>query len=209
MLGFAPHSGWAAVVVIGGEVRAPEILARGRVEMADPLLAGSKQPYHEVEALPLEEAGARLRRLSQSARAMAYEAIHALMEDIGRRELAPGAAGILDSSGRRGDSLAAVLAAHALIHTADGDHFRDALADACKRCGLAVARIRQRDLVDRAASTLRRSTGQLAATIRTLGKPLGAPWGADQKSAALLAWLLLADAEAIATSAQEPVRLFV
>jgi len=33
---------------------------------------------------------------------------------------------------------------------------------------------------------------RLAATVLTMGKPLGAPWGADQKSAALLAWLLLA-----------------
>ncbi len=194
MLGFAPHSGWAAVVIVGGEIRIPEVFARARVEMADPRLAGSKQPYHEVEALPLEEAEARLHRLSKSAGDMAYEAIHALIEDVGKRERPPGAAGILDSSGRRGGSLAAVLASHALIHTADGDHFRQALEDASRRCGLAVVRIRQRDLVDRAAATLRRSPPQLAAMIRSLGKPLRAPWGADQKSAALLAWLLLADA---------------
>ena len=85
MLGFAPHSGWAAVVVVAGEIDEPEVLARGRVDMTDPRLPGSKQPYHEVEDLPLQEAERRLARLSHSAGAMAYEAIRALLEEIGAR----------------------------------------------------------------------------------------------------------------------------
>ncbi len=193
VLGFAPHSGWAAVVVVGGDVDRPEVLVRGRVEMADPRLAGSKQPYHEVEELPLEEAERRLARLSDSAVVMAHEAIRALVEDVARQASAPATAGILDSSGRKGDTLAAILASHALIHTADGDHFRAALAEACSRCGLAVVRVRQKDLLDRAAATLGRSPADLAKVVQGLGRPLGAPWGADQKSAAMLAWLLLAE----------------
>ncbi len=194
-LGFAPHSGWAAVVVVGGDAERPEVLARARVEMADPRLDGSKQPYHAVEELPLPEAERRLARMSESAGAMAYEAIRALVKDINGRGSAAGAAGILDSSGRKAESLAAILGSHALIHTADGDHFREALAHACRRCGLAVTRVRQRDLAGRAARTLGRSTAKIAATVQALGKPLGAPWGADQKSAALLAWLLLGESQ--------------
>ena len=191
--GFAPYSGWAAMVVVGGDAANPEVLTRCRVEMADPRLAGSKQPYHEVEGLPLEEAERRLARLSDSAGAMAHEAIRALVEEIGRRESAPVSAGILDSSGRKGDSLASILASHALIHTADGNHFREALAMACRRCDLEVVRVRQRDLAGRAAAALGKSPALLAATVRDLGQPFGAPWGADQKSAAMLAWLLLAE----------------
>src|SRR5437879_4722426 len=59
VLGFAPHSGWAAVVVVGGVIDEPEVLARQCVGMADPDLPGSKQPYHEVEELALQEAGRR------------------------------------------------------------------------------------------------------------------------------------------------------
>jgi hypothetical protein len=180
------------VVVVTGDVDHLEVLIRSRVEMADPDLAGSKQPYHEVEGLPLEEAEGRLERLRASAGTMAHDGIRALLDDIDRSNSAPRAAGILDSSGRKGDSLADVLASHALIHTADGNHFREALAEGCARCGLTVIRIRQRDLIDRAAATLRKSPAQLAATVRTIGRPLGAPWGADQKSAALLAWSMLA-----------------
>ena len=192
VLGFAPHSGWAAVVVVAGDADNPLVLTRNRVEMADPRLPGSKQPYHEVEELPVDKAEERLARLRASAGSMAHEAIRALIDETVKRGPAPRAAGILDSSGRKGDSLAAILASHSLIHTSDGNHFREALAEGCRRCNLAVVRIRQRDLSDRAASKLRRTPAQLAAAVRALGQPLGAPWGADQKSAALLAWLLLA-----------------
>jgi hypothetical protein len=51
----------------------------------------------------------------------------------------------------------------------------------------------QRELEARAAGVLARSPQQLAVAVRALGAELGAPWGADQKSAALLAWLLLAE----------------
>jgi len=190
-LGFSPHSGWAAVVVVGGDVDRPEVLARARVEMADAGLEGSKQPYHAVEELPLEEAKRRLARFSGSAGEMAYDAIRALVGEMRQKKSAPRAAGILDSSGRTGDSLGAILASHALIHTADGNHFREALARACRRCDLDVVRVRQKDLAGRAAQALVKSPAQIAATLAALGKAVGPPWGADQKSAALLAWLLL------------------
>ena len=37
-----------------------------------------------------------------------------------------------------------------------------------------------------------RSPQELTTTVARLGREAGPPWGADQKSAALLAWLLLA-----------------
>ena len=57
-LGFAPHSGWAAVIGIGGTPL--RVLVRERVEMADPQNPESKQPYHAVEGLPIEDARKRL-----------------------------------------------------------------------------------------------------------------------------------------------------
>jgi hypothetical protein len=192
VLAFAPHSGWAAVVALGGGAANPEVLVRGRVEMAEPRLAGSKQPYHAVEGLPVPEAERRLSRFSEAARRNASHGIGAVVADLGSRGRIPRVAGILESAGRKGANLAAILASHALIHTADGDHFREALARASEGLGLRVTRVRQRDLVGRATTLLGRSEGELAAAVLALGKRLGPPWGADQKSAALLAWMLLA-----------------
>ena len=51
VLGFAPHSGWAAVVVVGGCIEEPEVLARRRIDMADPRLPGSKDPDRNYLAI--------------------------------------------------------------------------------------------------------------------------------------------------------------
>ena len=191
VMGFAPHSGWAAVVVLGGSPADPQVLARSRVEMADPRDPESKQPYHAVETLGVEKAARRLDGYMAVAERMADAAIKALVEDLGGQGYRVTSVGILESSGRKGSSLASILASHALIHTADGDHFRKALAAAAERSDLAVSRVPARDLEAQAAARLGRPAPRLQEAVKELGRQVGPPWGADQKMAALLAWLLL------------------
>jgi hypothetical protein len=94
--------------------------------------------------------------------------------------------GILESAGRKGGSLADILRSHALSHRADGDHFRSAFAAAATRCGLAVSRVRARDLEAEAATAIGRSPETQRQVLKDLGRTVGPPWGADQKAAALL-----------------------
>ena len=190
-MGLASHSGWAAAVVLGGSPGDPQVLARSRVEMADPRSPKSRQPYHAVEDLGVEEAARRLEGYMAVAERMAHAAIQALAEDASGRGYRAASAGILDSAGPKGSSLASILASHALIHAADGDHFRQALASAAQRSGLAVFRVRARDLEGKAEARLARPAPRLREVVNALGRQVGPPWGADQKRAALLAWLLL------------------
>jgi hypothetical protein len=191
VLGFVVHSGWAVVVIVGGVPGAARVLLRERVELADAPLAGSKQPYHDIEGRPLPEVRARLALFEESANRLALAALRSLTQAVRTMGAEARAAGILASSGRGGATLEATLASHALIHTADGNHFRDALGHGCEALGLAVTRVTQRDLTTRASATLRKSPQAVAATLASLGRGLGAPWGADQKAAALLGLLLL------------------
>ena len=191
VMGFAPHSGWAAVVVLGGSHTDARVLARSRVEMADYRAPESKQPYHAVEPLGVEEAARRLDGYMAVAEGMAYAAIQALAEDLSGRGYRVTSVGVLESSGRKGSSLASILASHALIHTADDDHFRQALAAAAERSGLAVSRVPARDLEAQAEARLCRPVPRLREAVNEFGRQVGPPWGADQKMAALLAWLLL------------------
>ena len=185
------------MVVLGGTPAKPLVLARERLELADAKLAGSKQPYHAVEPLPLEEARARLATLAASSARLAASGIRALASTAHAAGVELRAAGILDSAGRSGAPLEAILASHALIHTADGNFFREALESGCAAQRLAVTRIRQRDLTGEAAAELERSPEELRATVAQLGREVGSPWGADQKGAALIAWLLLARGAAV------------
>jgi hypothetical protein len=191
-IGLSPHSGWAALVALGGELRSPEVLLRERIEMTGEGLPGPAQPYHEVEGMPSAKAARLLARYLKTATDLATEGLRAASERLKASGRSPETLVILQSNGRQGGSLEAILASHALIHTADGDHFRDALAEAGRRCGLQTLRIRQRELAELAAAAFKRPAAELQEKVAALGKTVGPPWGADQKQAGLLAWLALA-----------------
>lgn len=194
-LGCAAHSGWAVVVgvsLVGGRCR---VVVRERIEMIDPADPGSKQPYHTVEGLPIEAAAGQLAKYSAVAERMASETVGRIAGQLRGRGHQSVGLGILESAGRKGGSLAAVLRSHALIHTADGDHFRNALALGASRAGLPVTRVPARELEERAAGGIGEPISRLKAALKRAGAEVGPPWGADQKAAALLAWLVVAAAE--------------
>jgi hypothetical protein len=191
-IGFSPHSGWAAMVVLGGSADAPELLARSRVQLIDDHDPESKQPYHAVEFLCVEEATGRLDGFMAVAIRLAEDFIRVQSEELLGRGIVIRSVGIIESSSRKQISLASILASHALIHAADGDHFRNALFVAAEQCQLPVCRIPARDLQEHASKRLRRPVNQILDAVNKLGQGKGPPWGADQKKAALVAWTLLA-----------------
>jgi len=59
-------------------------------------------------------------------------------------------AGIVLASGRPLPDLAAILRSHALIHTAEGEFFREAMVRASEHCSLPVTRVKEREIWDKA-----------------------------------------------------------
>jgi hypothetical protein len=141
---------------------------------------------------PLEKAGKLLERCEAGSAKLAHEALGRLISDLATKGFSIEGFGLLLASGRPLPALASVLASHALIHAADGEHFRDALAQAALRRGLPLTRIPERELYAAAAKRFRTTAGAIQARVQAAGKPLGPPWTADQKLAALIAWLALA-----------------
>jgi hypothetical protein len=175
-LGFRAHSGWAAMVAAGGTLEEPRVLDRRRIVIADPDLQGSKQPYHAAAELPLAAAEALVAQAMAASRQLAIDAIAAAVDALQRKGHEVTACGILTGSGRALPNLEGILASHALIHTAEGELFRDVLIQAARECGLAV-------------TTLREKTVTLDAlqAVASLGKLIGPPWTQDQKYATIAA----------------------
>jgi hypothetical protein len=192
-LAFAPHSGWAALVALAGDARSPDVVLRQRIELIDGTLDGAAQPYHAAEGRPLVEAKRLIAAFQESAAALADQGLRAALETLRRQGCAPCAAGVLASSGREGASLEQILASHALIHTADGNHFRRALAEASRRCGIPASPAPLKTLLERASRALGQPGPALQARVQALKRQVGPPWTADHKAAALLAWALLAE----------------
>ncbi len=191
-LAFRAHSGWAAMVALRDPVAAPLVVQRRRVELIEGEIP--RQPYHAAEKMPLREAEAFLDECAAVARAMANKAVRAAVENMAAKGYTVAGSCVLLGSGRAPASLASTLASHTMIHTAEGDFFRNALKDACQECGLAVAPVKEKTLWDRATAGLGMSRADLACRVCELGKTIGPPWTQDEKLSALAGWIVLAGA---------------
>jgi hypothetical protein len=100
---------------------------------------------------------------------------------------------MLLASGRSLPSLQTILASHALIHTAEGEFFRNVVREACEECRIPVVGIRERELDEHADAVFGKATGRVQRFISKLGKTVGSPWTRDKKTATLAALMLLAD----------------
>ncbi len=193
-VGFRTHSGWAALVAVAGQRRSPTVIDRRRIELADPGIPDSTQPYHAAEGLDLKEAEELVRRCADAARRLARRALRAAIDDLRERGHDVVGCGLLLGAGRPATTLAATLASHALIHTAEGELFRDALTHASEHCGLPITRVRERELYACGATELGIPVDELQRHLTELGRPIGPPWRQDEKHAALVGWLALAAA---------------
>jgi hypothetical protein len=191
-VGFRAHSGWTSLVVVALERGKPMVLARHRPQLISTFSYTFRQPYHTAEKMELAEAVRFLERQRAETRGLAQTALRAAGADVAEQGYELAQAVLLVASGRPLPELPKILAAHSLIHAADGEFFRDAILDACARRRLAVTTSRDRNLLAAGASTLGRSPAALARFLTDLGKPLGSPWSQDEKFATLAAWLALA-----------------
>jgi hypothetical protein len=191
-LGLRTHSGWAVTVVLAGSLNAPAVIDRRRIEIADPAIAGSTQPYHAAASLDLKKAEEFVRRCADSATLLAEGVVRKLIDNLQEKGYEVVSGTILLRSGRRVPPLAATLASHALIHSAEGDLFRRALTQAIERCGLPLTAVPERELWDRSTQDLHMTLEELQHSITKMGQTIGPPWRQDQKCAALGGWLALA-----------------
>ena len=148
--------------------------------LADPEIPGSSQPYHAAAGLPFPEAESAVREAIESSRGLALEAMSAVAKVLRAQGHDVDGCGVLMGSGKALPGLDRILAAHPLIHTAEGAMFRDVLVWAARECRLPVTTVREKELD---ATSLER--------IGSLGKLIGPPWTLDQKYATVAALMAL------------------
>lgn|ERR1700674_5716560 len=200
-VGFRVHSGWTALVAVCLERGAPAVLARQRVHLVETFTYEFRQPYHTARKMPLDRARDFVSRMQSEARRLAHRAITGLQSDLQQRGIALKSCGLILASGKPLPNLEKILASHALIHTADGELFREAIVHASARSGLAMSTVKERELLERAGQAFRMKSAALLQRVTELGRPLGAPWSQDEKFATLAAWLALASKPASAVKA--------
>lgn len=190
-LGLRAHSGWAALVALAGSSESAMVVARRRIETADPSIRGSKQPFHAAEPLKLQDAEALIKKCTESTRRLSREALQVAVRDVRGKGFEVAGCGVILGSGRSLPALEAILASHALLHTAEGEFYRQALVEAGEHCGLRVVGVKERETYEQGAAQLGLSVAVLEKRVAELGRGIGPPWTQDQKYAALVGWMAL------------------
>jgi hypothetical protein len=191
------HSGWGVLVAISGDADSIEIMDRRRIVTTDPSIPGANQPYHYAASLGLPEAERYLANCAAVSERLALAAVADVVRELDGRHCRIVGSAVLLASGRPLPSLSKILASHPLIHTAEGEFFRDAASKACERLEISVTAFRERELDERAKKAFGNAANRMQRRISSLGSSVGPPWTKDHKSAALAASMLLARAQPV------------
>ena len=184
-LGFRVKSGYAIAVALGGPASAPAAVSRHVVELSDPDVADTRQPYHDGFYTHEEDAPTIARRVRIIER-VAKRSVAALLNDArlaGCRGAGLVVGSVIDP--------AKVGNPHIRAHASEGRLFRTVLESALRSHGIACEVIVEKQLAAKAAAALARRDAEIRRVLAGFGKSLGAPWRADEKAASIAAWLAL------------------
>jgi hypothetical protein len=203
-LGIRTHSGWGALVAVC--LNPVKVVERQRIAITEPDHAGDKQPYHFAKGQSLPKAERYLAECAAISEQLAFAALGATIENLKNHGYVGVGCAILQASGRPLPGLPQILASHSLIHTAEGEFFRNAFGKAAERLNIRVTGIRERDLAERATAVFGSTAVALQREMVALGKSVGPPWTSDQKTASLAALIILAPtSEAYSFERRPPV----
>ena len=186
VLGFKAHSGWAALVALGVERGTLALADRRRIELVD--TTWGRAPYHAAEERDPASAEALVKRGIAGAHRVAAREVDAAVQRLRAARHDVVACAVLMPAPMPPWSTAEILAVHFRMHKAEGVLFPDALCRAVEASAVPLCAVHEKTIDDRARSAAV-DTGALAA----LGKAAGAPWGKDQKLAALAAGIVLGE----------------
>jgi len=195
-LGIRMHSGWGVLVAVAGDGDSLAVLERRRIVVIDSSVAGSVQPYHHAAMLALGKVGLAgaekyLAQCAAISERLALAAVEEVRRELEGRQYGIAGCAVLLASGRVLPPLEKILGAHPLIHTAEGEFFRDAVRKACGRLKIPVTAIPEREVEERAQTVFGKAAVRMMRSVASAGSSIGPPWTKDHKAAALAAAMVL------------------
>ena len=187
-VGFTVKSGWASAVLMTGSATTPSVSDSRRVELSDPAIPESRQPYHAGFGTA-RSAGDVLSRLVASVEDFGQQSVAEVIRHYQTASHHIRGVGVVVGSlidpERIGND-------HIRIHALEGRLFRRVVEGAAAQSRLRCWIWRERDLYSAAAEILAKSEQALRRTLAELGRAVPGSWRAEQKAATLAAWLVLA-----------------
>ncbi|HEY6061211.1 MAG TPA: hypothetical protein VIV10_11545 [Gemmatimonadales bacterium] len=187
-LGVRVKSGWAMTVLLAGPASAPRVLDRRRIELSDPAVPRTRQPYHAGFGIAQQSRRVivrLVRRVERSAQASFAAVVRRYRADgVKLRGVGIVVGSVIDP--------AQIANPHIRAHAAEGALFRRVVDEAARRQRLGTLIVLEREVYATAARSTRRTAVAVRGIVAELGSSLDGPWRAEEKTAAAAAWLVLA-----------------
>jgi hypothetical protein len=187
-LGFRIKSGWAMSALLTGPASAPKLIQCRAVLLSDPKIPQSKQPYHAALELPASEAQTVIRKLRKVVLDAAKKSVRELLNEVSELQYEVRGAGLV--VGSLVDP-ATLHNEHIRAHGLEGQLFRTALEDALRKHEISCNVLLEKTAYTTASPALRKSAEETKKWIAGMGESHEGSWRAEEKLAALAAWVAL------------------
>jgi hypothetical protein len=189
-LGFRVKSGWAAVVLLTNRARSPQLLEVGSIELCDPRLPETRQPYHAAMG-KLETDSRKLNQRERIVRTISQQSLTKLLKAYEQKEIRIRRAALVVGSQIDPGEIANP---HIRAHALEGRLFRSAVEQTLHDHEICIDVLLERDAYPSVAARLKQSIDDVKRAIEELGRSAAAkagPWRAEQKLAAVAALFAL------------------
>ena len=184
-IGLRARTARAIAVVLGGPSDAPIVFKKFEMSLADPKIAATAQPYHDVMELPWAESQLAVSKSARAIEAIARESLARLIEELQSAGMKVSGVGIV---GAKDKELARIGNFHIRAHAAEGVLFRRVLDLAADASGVKRRTFPDREFAELAAIEL---DPEISRKLNELGRTVPPPWRTYEKQAAAAAWLVL------------------
>ena len=187
-LGFRVKSGYATAVLIAGTPKSIEVIDCHTVELSDPEIPDTKQPYHVLEDRPSPTAEKEVQQLVKRVFQIGKTSVSKLIRDYQKAGQKIDKAFLVVGSVIDPDTIAN---SHIRAHALEGKLFRNALEEALKSNGISTSTLVEKNCYADAATILKRPESELKRIVADLKTSNTPQWRSNEKAACLAAWLAI------------------
>jgi hypothetical protein len=188
-IGLRVKTGRATAVVMTGPASAPRVLSRKSLQLWDPAVPESHQPWHAEFELPAEESALIVPKALEAVERVALSALRELVGEVQTGQGAILGISLVEGSATDPES---IHNPHMRAHAREGQLFPQALAAAARTMRIPAVMMVESEVFASAAAKLGKSPDAVKVAVTEMGRAVGKPWSAEEKCAAAAAWITLA-----------------
>jgi len=183
-LGVRVKSGWAAVVLLTETANSAELADVNRIELCDPRLPETRQPYHAAMG-KLETDSTKVNQRESVVRIISQQSLARLLEDYRRKGFRIMRAALVVGSQINPANIANP---HIRAHALEGRLFRSVVEQSLQAHEIQTDVLLEREAYPTVAARLKQPSDDVKRAVQDLRQSApakGRPWRAEEKLAAL------------------------